>query len=86
MSKNGVAALSFLHPRSTMNETKYVQNCSQRAKTAQQVCNCQIFMQEGAPLPPLQIAKNFLDKNTSNFSSDQETVRTLNPLRISGHL
>ena len=63
MSRNGVAALSFLPPGTTMNGPKYVQMLSEKLKLHLQVHNCQIFMQDGAPCHRSKVAKNFLDSN-----------------------
>ena len=75
MSRNGVAALSFLPPGTTMNGPKYMQMLSEKLKLHLQVHNCQIFMQEVplATIPKLQ--KIFWIATTSTFSSGQETVR-----------
>ena len=75
MSKNVVAALSFLPQGTTMNEPKYMQMLSEKLELHLQVHNCQIFMQDGAPCHRSKIAKNFLDSNNIDFSSGQETVR-----------
>ena len=63
MSRNGVAALSFLPPGTTMNGPKYVQMLSEKLKFYLQVHNCQIYMQDGAPCHRTKVAKNFLDNN-----------------------
>ena len=61
--KNGVAALSFLPPGTTVNGPKYVQMLSEKLKLHLQVHNCQIFMQDGAPCHRSKVAKNFLDSS-----------------------
>ena len=63
MSRNGVAALSFLPPGTTMNGPKYVQMLSEDLKLHLQVHNCQIFMQDGASCHRSKVAINFLDSN-----------------------
>ena len=75
MFRNGVAALSFLPPETTINGPKYVQLLLEKLKLHLQVDNCQIFMQDGplATVPKLQ--KNFWIATTSTFSSGQETVQ-----------
>ena len=74
MSRNGVAALSFLPPGTTMNGRKYVQMLSEKLKLYLQVHNCQIFMQDGAACHRSKVAKIFWIATTSTFSSVQETV------------
>ena len=56
MCRNGVAALSFLPPRTTMNGPKYVQMLLEKLKLHMQVRNCKIFMQDAplATVPKLQ--------------------------------
>ena len=44
MSRNGVAALSFLPPGTTINGPKYLQMLSEKLKLHLQVHNCKIFM------------------------------------------
>ena len=63
MSRNGVAALSFLPPGTTVNGPKYVQMLSEKPKLHLQVHNCQISIQDGAPCHRSKVAKNFLDSN-----------------------
>ena len=63
MSRNGVAALSFLPPGTTMNRPKYVQMLSEKLKLYLQVHNCQIFIQDGIPCQRSKVTKNFLDSN-----------------------
>ena len=67
MFRNGVAALSFLLPGTTINGPKYVQMLSKKLKLHLQVHNCQIFMQDGAPCHRSKVAKNFLDSNNINL-------------------
>ena len=56
MCRNGVAALSFLPPGTTMNGPKYVQMLLEKLKLHMQVRNCKIFMQDAplATVPKLQ--------------------------------
>ena len=63
MCRNGVAALSFLPPGTTMNGPKYVQMLSEKLKLYMQVHNCKIFRQDGAPCHRSKVAKNFLNDN-----------------------
>ena len=59
MSRNVVAALSFLPPGTTINGPKCVQMLSEKLKLHLQVYNCQIFMQDGAPCHRSEVAKKF---------------------------
>ena len=83
MSKNGVAALSFLPPRSTINGLKYVQMLSEKLKLHMQVHTCQIFMQDGAHCHRSKVAKYFLDNNNIELlerpgnSSDLNLIENL---------
>ena len=80
MSKNGVAALSFLPPRTTMNGPKYVQMLSEKLKLHLQVHNCQIFMQDGASCHRSKVAKNFLDSNNIDVLEWPGNSPDLNPI------
>ena len=84
MSRNDVAALSFLPPETTMNELKYVQMLSKKLKLHLQVHNCQIFMQDGTPCHSSKVAKNLLDSNNIGLFEGQQTVRIQIPSTICG--
>ena len=73
MSRNGVAALSFLPPITTINGPKYVQMLSEKLKLHLQVHNCQIFMQDGAPWHRSKVAKIFWIATTSTFTSRKQS-------------
>ena len=79
MSRNGVAALSFLPPGTTINGPKYVQMLSEKLKLYLQVHNCQIFMQNGA-VPSSKVAKNFLDSNNIGLLEWPGNSPDLNPI------
>ena len=83
MSRNGVAALSFLPPGTTMNGPKYMQMLSEKLKLHLQVHNCQIFMQDGAPCHCSKVAKNFLDSNNINLLKCPGNSLDLNPIENS---
>ena len=68
MSRNGVAALSFLPPGTTMNEPKYVRMLSKKLKLHLHVHNCQIFMQDGTPCHSSKVAENCWIATTSTSS------------------
>ena len=80
MSRNGVAALSFLPPGTTINESKYVQMLSEKLKLHLQVHNCQIFMQDGTPCHRSKVAKNFLDSNNIDLLEWPGDSPDLNPI------
>ena len=80
MSRNGVAALSFLPPGTTMNGPKYVQKLSEKLKLHLQVHNCQIFMQDGAPCHRSKVAKNFLNGNNIDLLEWPGNSPDLNPI------
>ena len=80
MSRNGVAALSFLPPGTTINGPKYVQMLSEKLKLHLQVHNCQIFMQDSAPCHRSKVAKNFLDSNNINLLEWPGNSPDLNPI------
>ena len=80
MPKNGVAALSFLPPGTTINGPKYVQILSEKLKLHLQVYNCQLFMQDGAPCHRSKVAKNFLDNNNIYLLEWPGNSRDLNPI------
>ena len=80
MSRNGVAALSFLPLGTTMNGPKYVQMLSEKLKLHLQVHNCQIFMQDGAPCHRSKVAKNFLDSNNIDLLEWPGNSPDLNPI------
>ena len=80
MSRDGVVALSFLPPGTTMNEPKYVQMLSEKLKLHLQVYNCQTFMQDGAPCHRSKVAKNFLDSNNIDLLDWPENSPDLNPI------
>ena len=83
MPKNGVAALSFLPPGTTLYWPKYVQVLSEKLKLHMQVHSCQIFTHDCTPCHCSKVAKNFLDhKNTELFewsgnSPDLNTIENL---------
>ena len=81
MSRNGVAALSFLPPGTTINGPKYVQMLSEKLKLYLQVQNCQIFIQDGAPCHRSKVAKNFLDSNNINLLKWPGNSPDLNPIK-----
>ena len=81
MSRNGVAALSFLPPKTTMNGPKYVQMLLEKLKLHLQVHNCQIFMQDGTPCHHSKVAKNFLDSNNINLLKWPGNSPNLNPIK-----
>ena len=80
MSRNSVAAFSFLPPGTTMNGPKYVQMLSEKLKLYLQVHNCQIFMQDGAPCHRSKIAKIFLDSNNIDLLEWPGNSSDLNPI------
>ena len=80
MSRNGVAALSFLPPGTTMNGPKYMQMLSEKLKLHLQVHNCQIFMQDGAPCQRSKVVKNFLDSNIIDLLEWPGNSLDLNPI------
>ena len=80
MSRNDVAALSFLPPETTINGPKYVQMLSEKLKLHLQVHNCQIFMQDGAPCHRSKVAKNFLDSNNIDLLEWPGSSPDLNPI------
>ena len=80
MSRNGVAALSFLPPGTTINGQKYVQMLSEKLKLHLQVHNCQIFMQDGAPCHRSKVAKKFLDSNNNDLLEWPGNSPDLNPI------
>ena len=80
MSRNGVAALSFLPPEITMNGPKYVQMLSEKLKLHLQVHNCQIFMQDGAPCHRSKVVKNSLDSNNIDLLEWPGNSLDLNPI------
>ena len=80
MSRNGVGALSFLPPGTTMNGPKYVQMLSEKLTFHLQVHNCQIFMQDGAPCDRSKVAKNFLDSNNIDLLEWPGNSPNLNPI------
>ena len=80
MTRNGVAALSFLPPGTTINGPKYVQMLSDKLKLYLQVHNCQIFMQDGAPCHRSKVAKNFLDSNNIDLLEWPGNSPDLNPI------
>ena len=80
MSRNGIAALSFLPPGTTMNGPKYVQMLSEKLKLHLQVHNCQIFMQDGVPCHRSKVAKNFLDNNNIDLLEWPGNSPDLNPI------
>ena len=84
MSRNGVAALSFLPPGTTMNDPKYVQMLSKKLKLRLQVHNCQIFMQDGTSSHSSKVSKNWLDSNNIDLFKGQVTVRIQIPSTICG--
>ena len=80
MSRNGVAALSFLPPGTTRNGPKYVQMLSEKLKLSLQVYNCQIFMQNGVPCHRSKVAKNFLNSNNIDLLQWPRNNPDLNPI------
>ena len=80
MSKNGVAALSFLPPGTNINRPKYVQRLSEKLKLHLQVHNCQIFMQNGAPYHRSKVPKNFLDSNNIDLLEWPGNSPNFNPI------
>ena len=80
MCRNGVAALSFLPPGTTMNGPKYVQMLSEKLKLHMQVHNCKIFMQDGAPCHRSKVAKNFLNDNNIQLLEWPGNSPDLNPI------
>ena len=80
MSRNGVAAFSFLPPGTTMNGPKYVQMLSEKLKLHLQVHNCQIFMQDGTPCHCSKVTKNFLNSNNVNLLEWPGNSPDLNPI------
>ena len=80
MSRNGVAALSFLPPGTTINKPKYVQMLPKKLKLHLQVHNCQMFMQDGAPCHRCKVAKNFLDSNNIDLLEWPGNSPDLNPI------
>ena len=80
MCRNGVAALSFLPPGTTMNGPKYVQLLSEKLKLHMQVHNCKIFMQDGAPCHRSKVAKNFLNDNNIQLLEWPGNSPDLNPI------
>ena len=81
MFRNGVAALSFLPPGTTMNGEKYVQMLSEKLKLHLHLHNCQIFMQDGAPCHRSKVAKNFLDNNNIDLLKWPRNSPDLNPIK-----
>ena len=80
MFRNGVTALSFLPPGTTLNGPKYVQMLSEKLKLHLQVHNCQIFMQDGAPCHRSKIAKKFLHSNNIDLLEWPGNSPNLNPI------
>ena len=80
MSRNGIAAVSFLPPGTTLNEPKYVQMLSEKLKLHQQVHNCQIFMQDGTPCHCSKVAKNLLDSNNVELFKGPGNSTDSNPI------
>ena len=80
MCRNGVDALSFLPPGTTMNGPKYVQMLSEKLKLHMQVHNCKIFMQDGAPCHRSKVAKNFLNDNNIQLLEWPGNSPDLNPI------
>ena len=80
MSRNSVAAFSFLPPGTTINGPKYVQMFSEKLKLHLQVHNCQILMQDGAPCHRSKIAKIFLDSNNIDLLEWSGNSSDLNPI------
>ena len=80
MSRNGVAALNFLPPGTTINGPKYVQMLSEKLKLHLQVHNCQIFMKDGAPCDHSKVSKNFLDSNNIDLLEWPGSSTDLNPI------
>ena len=80
MSKNGVAALSFLPPVTTMNGPKYVHMLSKKLKLHMQVHQRQIFMQDGALCHHSNVAKTFLVDNNIEVLKWPRNSLDLNPI------